>query len=60
MTFDFTTIGEVRVTMDKCIDDILSGCGVETTKVTLATSVENSENEPSTKRSTARLFSLPN
>ena len=38
MTFDFTTIGEVRVTMDKCIDDILSGYGVETTKVTPATS----------------------
>ena len=34
MTFDFTTTGEVRITMDKCIDDILSGCGVTTTKVT--------------------------
>ena len=39
MTFDFTTVDEVRVTMDKCIDDILSGCGVETTKVTPATSL---------------------
>jgi hypothetical protein len=32
MTFDF-------VTMDKCIDDILSGCGVTTTKVTPGASV---------------------
>jgi Reverse transcriptase (RNA-dependent DNA polymerase) len=39
MTFDFTTAGEVRVTMDKCIDDILSGCGVTTTKVTPGASV---------------------
>jgi hypothetical protein len=39
MTFDFTTAGEVRVTMDKCIGDILSGCGVTTTKVTPAASV---------------------
>jgi Reverse transcriptase (RNA-dependent DNA polymerase) len=39
MTFDFTTAGEVRVTMDKCIDDILTGCGVTTTKVTPGTSV---------------------
>jgi hypothetical protein len=34
MTFDFTTAGQVQVTMDKCVDDILSGCGMETTKVT--------------------------
>ena len=34
MTFDFTTAGEVRVTMDKCVDDILAGCRVMTTKVT--------------------------
>jgi hypothetical protein len=39
MTFDFTTIGQVCVTMHKCVDDILSGCGVETTKVTPAASV---------------------
>jgi hypothetical protein len=32
MTFDF-------VTMDKCIDDILSGCRVTTTKVTPGASV---------------------
>ena len=34
MTFDFATVGEVRITMDKCVDDILSGYGVMTTKVT--------------------------
>ena len=34
MTFDFTTAGEVRVTLDKCVDDILAGCGVMTAKVT--------------------------
>ena len=39
MTFDFSTAGEVRVTMDKCVDDILSGCGVTTTKVTPGASV---------------------
>ena len=39
MTFDFTTIGQVCVTMLKCVDDILSGCGVETTKVTPGASV---------------------
>ena len=39
MTFDFTTTGEVCVTMHKCVDDILSGCGVEITKVTPAASV---------------------
>ena len=33
MTFDFATVGEVRITMDKCVDDILSGYGVITTKV---------------------------
>jgi predicted lactoylglutathione lyase len=38
MTFDFTTIGQVCVTMHKCVDDILSGCGVEMTKVTPAAS----------------------
>ena len=39
MTFDFTIAGEVRVTMDKCVDDILAGCGVMTTKVTRGASV---------------------
>ena len=39
MTFDFTTTGEVRVTIDKCVDDILAGCGVMTTKVTPGASV---------------------
>ena len=39
MTFDFTTIGQVCVTMHKCVEDILSGCGVETTKVTPGSSV---------------------
>ena len=29
MTFDFTIIGQVCVTMHKCVEDILSGCGVE-------------------------------
>ena len=28
MTFDFTNEGEVRVTMEHCIKDILHGCGV--------------------------------
>jgi hypothetical protein len=36
MTFDFSTPGEVKVTMDNCVDDLLSGCGVETTRVTPA------------------------
>jgi hypothetical protein len=39
MTFDFTTAGEVGVTMDKCIDDITSECGVTRTKVTPGASV---------------------
>lgn len=39
MTFDFTAIGQVSVTMHKCVDDILSGCGVETTKATPGASV---------------------
>ena len=28
MTFDFTTDGEARVTMEHCVKDILHGCGV--------------------------------
>ena len=39
MTFDFATVGEVRITMDKCVDDILSGCGVITIKVTSGAAV---------------------
>ena len=39
MTFDFTITGQVCITMLKCVDDILSGCGVETTKVTPGASV---------------------
>jgi predicted lactoylglutathione lyase len=39
MTFDFSEPGQVRVTMDNCVDDILSGCGVETTRATPAASV---------------------
>jgi Reverse transcriptase (RNA-dependent DNA polymerase) len=39
MTFYFSTAGEVRVTMDKCVDDILSRCGVTTTKMTPGASV---------------------
>ena len=39
MTFDFTTVGEVRITMDKCVDDILSECGVITIKVTSGAAV---------------------
>ena len=39
ITFDFTTACEVRVTMDKCVDDILSSFGMETTKVTPSASV---------------------
>jgi hypothetical protein len=39
MTFDFSKAGEVRVTVDKCVDDILSGCGVTTTKMTPGASV---------------------
>ena len=39
MTFDFTIPGQVCITMLKCVDDILSGCGVDTTKVTPGASV---------------------
>ncbi len=39
MTFDFSTKGEVRVTMDNSTNDILSGCGPEiTSKATSAAS----------------------
>jgi hypothetical protein len=38
MTFDFTIPGEVRVTMDNCVNDILSGSGVTKTRVTPAAS----------------------
>jgi hypothetical protein len=36
MTFDFTTPGEVRVTMKKLVDDIISGCGVTAERKTPA------------------------
>jgi hypothetical protein len=36
MTFDFTVSGEVRITMDNCVKDILSGCGVDTVRATPA------------------------
>jgi hypothetical protein len=36
MTFDFSTLGEVRVTMDSCTQDILAGCGVITARATPA------------------------
>ena len=39
MTFDFTTPGEVRVTMDNCVKDIISSCGVTVPRATPAASV---------------------
>lgn len=38
MTFDFGVIGEVKVTMANCVNDIVSGSGVETIRATPATS----------------------
>lgn len=38
MTFNFEVMGEVTVTMDACVENILSGCGVETTRATPASS----------------------
>ena len=38
MTFDFTKEGEVSITMDNCVEDILSGCGMDATRVTPASS----------------------
>jgi hypothetical protein len=38
MTFNFETLGEVRITMDSCVENILSECGVETLRVTPASS----------------------
>ena len=38
MTMDFTTEGEVRITMANCVDNILSGCGVMSSAVTPASS----------------------
>jgi exosome complex RNA-binding protein Rrp4 len=38
MTFDFRVEGEVSITMQSCVDDILSGSGVTDVKVTPATS----------------------
>ena len=37
MTFDFTTDGEVRVTMKKLVDEIVAGCGVTAERKTPAT-----------------------
>jgi hypothetical protein len=36
MSFAFSTLGEVRVTMDNCTQDILAGCGVTTARATPA------------------------
>jgi hypothetical protein len=38
MTFNLGVMGEVKVTMDSCVENILSGCGVETTRATPASS----------------------
>lgn len=38
MTFNLEVPGEVVVTMDSCVENILSGCGVETTRATPASS----------------------
>jgi len=38
MSFDFSVRGEVKITMSNCVNDILSGCGVQTARVTPATS----------------------
>lgn len=38
MSFDFRVSGEVSVTMDNCVHDILKECGVDTTRATPATS----------------------
>jgi hypothetical protein len=38
MTFDFTVCGEVSVTMDNCVNEILSECDVTTARATPATS----------------------
>ena len=37
MTFDFATVGEVKVTMDNCVNDILQHCGVTDVRATPAT-----------------------
>ena len=37
MTFDFTTDGEVRITMDSLVDDVIGSCGVTTLRATPAT-----------------------
>lgn len=36
MTFDFSVPGEVKITMAKCVEDILAGCGVDYTRATPA------------------------
>ena len=37
MTFDFTTKGEVRVTMKRLVDEIIAGCGITRERATPAT-----------------------
>ncbi len=37
VTFDYTVAGEVKVNMDKCVNDILSGCRVDKIRSTPAT-----------------------
>ena len=37
MTFDFATVGEVKVTTDNCVNDILQDCGVTDVRATPAT-----------------------
>ena len=37
MNFDFATVGEVKVTMDNCVNDILQDCGVTNVRATPAT-----------------------
>jgi hypothetical protein len=38
MTFDFSIAGEVSVTMENCVNDILAGCGVDIERATPAAS----------------------
>ena len=38
MTFDFSTVGEVKVTMDDCVNDIISECGLADVRTTPVTS----------------------
>lgn len=38
MTFDFSTVGKVKVTMDDCVNDIISECGLADVRTTPVTS----------------------